>query len=574
MSSSNNEHASSHRLSLPTKGDAQSVLPTGRRSISHPLAALAAVAVIVPMLASPAAAAAAAPAPEAADGIFDFEDLDQLGGLVTGGDTGSMYALAGNGKASTKSETNVVAVVTTPDGIQVLELDSPSPEALSTALFDLDGVIAAEVDGASYPTGSGAPYGHLQTHLSEIRSVSHRSAGGTVVAVLDSGVEVHPDLPAMAAGFNTVDENTNTSPVTSHGTMVAGSMTAITNNGVGIDATVNGITVMPVRVCGPTTCAYGDVAEGIIWATDHGADVINLSLGGGHSSSTEAAINYANDRDVLVVASAGNNGAAGNPVIYPAALPGVLGVGAYVDDGPTNWASNGNWVEISAPGENVATLGTGSGYVLGKGTSFSAPQVAAAAALLRSIDPDASATEVRSALVSSARDINGAGWDRHTGAGSLDITAAVAVFDARRDGFGASKSGNTIGAASTIEQLIAADDYLATDATTLRLYRAFLGREPDVTGTKYWIGQTRQGTSLAVMVDSFLISPEYTGRYGTNVSNQAFLDVLYGNVFGRGADPQGFAYWLRQLESGVSRSDVVYNVAANPEFTTRYSYGG
>ncbi len=148
------------------------------------------------------------------------------------------------------------------------------------------------------------------------------------------------------------------------------------------------------------------------------------------------------------------------------------------------------------------------------------------------------------------------------------------MFDARRDGFGASKSGNTIGAASTIEQLIAADDYLATDATTLRLYRAFLGREPDVTGTKYWIGQTRQGTSLAVMVDSFLISPEYTGRYGTNVSNQAFLDVLYGNVFGRGADPHGFAYWLRQLESGVSRSDVVYNVAANPEFTTRYSYGG
>ncbi|MEZ5230255.1 MAG: S8 family serine peptidase [Acidimicrobiales bacterium] len=455
----------------------------------------------------------------------------------------------------------------------MIELESPLPEQLSSTLFALDGVVAAEVDGASYLTGTGAPYGHLQTHLGSIRSLSGRSANGAVVAVLDSGVEAHPDLPPMVPGYNTVDENANTSAVTDHGTMVAGSMTAVSNNGIGIDATVEGIRVMPIRVCKTDGCSFGDVAEGIIWATDHGADVINLSLGGNHSSVTEAAVNYANDHDVLVVASAGNNGAAGNPTIYPAALPGVLGVGAYQNDAPTTWASNGSWVEISAPGESVATLGTGGNYVLGKGTSFSAPQVAAAAALLRSIVPSATASDIRAALVGSTRDINGAGWDAHTGHGSLDIAAAVAWADAQHAQTGANKAPGSVGAASTIAALVQADDYRTSDAVTLRLYRAFLGREPDVAGAQYWIAQTRNGTTLADMVDGFTNSTEYRNRYGSNVNDQVFLEVLYRNVFEREPDPAGVAYWLGQIGNGVSRTEVVYNVAAATEFTTRYAYG-
>ncbi len=544
-----------------------------RRSIRHPLAALAAVATIVPMLGSPAVAAAAAPAPEAVGTIFDFDELGSLGGLISGGDRfGAMYANALSAEGATKARTNVVAMVTTPNGVQVLELDSPAPELLSSALFDLDGVIAAEVEGDSYLTGTGAPYGHLQTHLSQVRSMPNRSANGAVVAVLDSGVEAHPDLPPMTRGFNTVDENANTAAVTEHGTMVAGSMTAISNNGIGIDATVNGITVMPVRVCRADGCAYGDVAEGIIWATDNGADVINLSLGGNHSSVTEAAVNYANDRDVLVVASAGNNGATGNPTIYPAALPGVLGVGAHYDNAPTAWASNGSWVEMSAPGEKVATLGTGGNYVIGKGTSFSAPQVAAAAGLLRSIDPSATAAQIRSTLVATSRDINGAGWDAHTGAGSLDITAAVAQFDNRTQ-FGAAKSANSIAGATTIAALIRAHDYNPNvDTGTLRLYRAFFGREPDVAGVQYWISQTRQGVSTKNVIGEFAVSPEFQGRYGANIDNRRFLEVLYTNVFERGVDPTGFNYWLDQMNRGLSRPDVVTNVAAAEEFINRYPY--
>ncbi len=549
-----------------------------RRSIRHPLAALAAVATIVPMLTSPVAAAAAAPTPTAVDAIFEFDQLESLGALISGGDRlGVTYtnAVGANaiGANTIKASTNVVAMVNTVDGPQVLELDSPTPELLSEALFALDGVIAAEVDGASYLTGTGAPYGHLQTHLSSIRHQPGRSANGAVVAVLDSGVEAHPDLPPMTGGYNTVDENTNTTAVTEHGTMVAGSMTAMSNNGVGIDATVNGITVMPIRVCKTDGCSFGDVAEGIIWATNNGADVINLSLGGNHSSVTEAAINYANDHNVLVVASAGNNGAAGNPTIYPAALPGVIGVGAYGNDAPTNWASNGSWVEISAPGEAVATLSTGGNYVLGKGTSFSAPQVAGAAALLRSIVPTATASQIRAALVATSRDINGPGWDAHTGAGSLDIGAAVAWADAHQTQFGANMAAGSIGAAASIAALVQANDYRPSDAMTLRLYRAFLGREPDVPGAQYWIGETRKGADLATLVYNFTNSSEYRGLYGANVSNQRFLEVLYRNVFEREPDAAGVNYWLGQVNAGVSRTDVVYSVAAAAEFTNRYSYG-
>ncbi len=573
MTSSFNATRFTPRKSATKGGIGQETTATDRRSIRHPLAALAAVATIVPMLASPVAAAAAAPTDETVNAIFDFDELESLGGLISGGDRlGVTYANA-LGVNSSKVNTNVVAMVSTPDGPQVLELDSPSPEQLSQALFALDGVIAAEVEGSSYLTGNPAPYGHLQTHLSSVRALPSRSANGAIVAVLDSGVEAHPDLPAMTGGFNTVDENTNTAAVTAHGTMVAGSMTAITNNGIGINATVEGITVMPIRVCRADGCAFGDVAEGIIWAVDHGADVVNLSLGGGHSSVTEAAVNYANDHDVLVVASAGNNGAAGNPTIYPAALPGVLGVGAYDNDAPTSWASNGSWVEISAPGEAVATLSTGGNYVLGKGTSFASPQVAAAAALLRSVHPTATASEIRAALVATSRDINGAGWDAHTGEGSLDITAAVAWADAQKAQKGSNTSAGSISSASSIAALVQAPDYRTSDAVTLRLYRAFLGREPDLTGAQYWIGQTRTGTDLADMVDGFTHSAEYQGRYGANVSDQRFLEVLYSNVFEREPDPAGVGYWLGQIRSGVSRAEVVYNVAAASEFTNRYAYG-
>ncbi len=557
---------------------------SGRRA----LATIAAVLMIstfgpVDVTASSAAAVTAAEPPtsmgtESGTGIFDPTDLEPLGALIDGVDGSSpafTTAMADTGHETITGNDSVVAVVTTTDGVSVLELDSPDPEALSDALGRIDGVVAAEPDGAFVPMASGTdPYSPFQTHLAAIRAQPDRSANGIIVAVLDSGVNPHPDLPPMVAGYNTVDENTNVAAATDHGTMVAGSMTAITGNGIGIDATVEGITIMPVRVCSTTACGFADVAEGIIWATDHGARIINISLGGGYSSSTEAAVNYANRRDVLVVASAGNDGYRGNPVMYPAALPGVIGVGAYKDDAATAWASYGNWIDLSAPGERVMTLAANNqGYVLGTGTSFAAPQVAAAAGLLRSIVPSARVADIRAALVDSARDVHTPGWDPQTGAGSLDIANAIALLQTR---FGNNVSvpriATSVAAATTLAEIIAASDYRPSDSDILRLYQAFFARDPEIDGVRYWIAENRRGVSLDRIAAEFATSAEFVARYGVELSDAGFLEVVYRNVLGREHDPSGFEYWLGQMARGTKRHEVVRYVAAAPEFVNLHPY--
>ncbi len=566
-----------------------------RASARRALAMLTAVVTLSSVGAAPVAATPTTPLSDAgrptsidetASVVFDPADLEPLDALIDAAeqpapDLTPMAAhtanttTAADAEATETERRSVVAVVTTVDGVSVLELESPDPEALSQALLAIDGVVAAEPDGSFVPTGSGTdPYTQFQTHLAAINARPDRSANGTIVAILDSGVSPHPDLPPMAPGYNTVDENTNASAATDHGTMVAGSMTALTGNGIGIDATVEGITIMPVRVCSANACGFADVAEGIIWATDHGARVINVSLGGGFSTSTEAAVNYANQRDVLVVASAGNDGYRGNPVVYPAALSGVLGVGAYRDDAATAWASYGNWVELSAPGERVMTLAArNDGYVLGTGTSFAAPQVAAAAGLLRSIVPAARVADIRAALVGSARDVHTPGWDPQTGAGSLDIANAITVLQARFGGDAAvGRTATSVAGATSLAQIIAAPDYRASDADILRLYHAFFAREPEVDGVRYWIAENRRGVSLDRIAAEFSSSPEFVARYGAGLSDTGFLAVVYRNVLGRDHDQQGFDYWLGQMARGTRRHEVVRYVAAAPEFVNLHPY--
>jgi subtilisin family serine protease len=541
------------------------------------VAGLALVPVTVPV------AAGAEGAPQTGVGsatqIFDIADLAPISDLIN----------------DHQSSSPVAAVVVTGEGLDVVELDSDQPDVLADALEQIDGVIAAEPDGSWHTVGDGSgSYTSLQHNLAPIDAVPERSAGGTIVAVIDSGVFAHPDLPPMVPGWNTVDDNADTSPVTDHGTMVAGAITARSGNGIGIDATVNDIAIMPVRVCSAASCSFADVAEGIIWATDHGATVINLSLGGSYSAVTAAAITYAADHDVVVVAAGGNSGAGANPIVYPAALPEVLGVGAYgANDAVTSWASYGDWIDLAAPGEQIVTLGFSFPYVYGSGTSFAAPQVAAAAALLRSIDPGLDRAEIGAALIDSARDIHTSGWDPRTGNGSLDIGAAVALIDptpvwapdppanepgasgeARSvpaSGFSRASTA-TVADATTIDELIAAHDYTSADADTLRLYRAFLGREPDLLGAKYWIGASRAGASADVIASAFAVSTEFTQTYGRDLGNADFLEIVYRNILGRDYDRAGYDYWLRTMAGGLSRPATVRWIAAAPEFKQRFPY--
>jgi hypothetical protein len=273
----------------------------------------------------------------------------------------------------------------------------------------------------------------------------------TILAVIDSGCNaLHPDLKTkLVSGYNTVQNTAyDTSDVAGHGTWVAGLAAAATNNGVGVAGAAWDIAVMPVRVLDETLSgtAY-DVDKGIIWATDHGAKVLNLSLGGDSAEQAERdAAKYAQNHDVLVVASAGNEYLTRNLPVYPAALPGVVAVGATtVQNTRASYSNTGTYLSLMAPGGDPVSevdtdkthwligLGSGEGYLLGAGTSGSCPLVSALAALLRDFAPDLTAEEVRGILISTATDLGPAGKDIEFGYGLVNYQAALSAAPAAKD---------------------------------------------------------------------------------------------------------------------------------------------
>jgi subtilisin family serine protease len=176
---------------------------------------------------------------------------------------------------------------------------------------------------------------------------------------------------------------------------------------------------------------------------NHGARNVNLSFSGRRTSPTERrAIRYAIRRGALVVAAAGNEYAQGDPVEYPAALlqpvgsNGVGGAGLAVaasDEAGARaaFSSTGSWVSLAAPGENVLGALPGGRYGYGSGTSFAAPQVAGAAALVWAVDPAFTAAEVATILKETAS--GGGAWSPQLGYGVIDVAAAVARAEALAD---------------------------------------------------------------------------------------------------------------------------------------------
>jgi subtilisin family serine protease len=148
------------------------------------------------------------------------------------------------------------------------------------------------------------------------------------------------------------------------------------------------------------------VAKGIRWAVDHGADVINLSLGNYQSCDIlESAIDYALEKNVVVVSAAGNDNTSQRS--YPAAYPGVLGVAAVDSDGKrANFSNFGDYVDVAAPGVEIPSTFSNGEYAALSGTSMAAPHVAALAGLIRSINPNLKNTEVTKIITSSAQGLN------------------------------------------------------------------------------------------------------------------------------------------------------------------------
>jgi subtilisin family serine protease len=225
-----------------------------------------------------------------------------------------------------------------------------------------------------------------------------------VVAVADTGVDAtHPDLRgALVPGWDFINNDADPSDDHGHGTAVAGVIGARSNNRAGGAGICWRCLVMPVKVLDST--GSGDdtvIAAGIVWATDHGAQVINVSLGGpGSSGELANALTYANSKGVIVVAAAGNAGS--TTEFFPAADPHAVSVAATtVTDQRYSWSNFGSWVRLAAPGCNVATT-LGGGYGTFCGTSSAAPLVAGLVALELSAQPAATAREAEEALARAA----------------------------------------------------------------------------------------------------------------------------------------------------------------------------
>jgi thermitase len=258
-------------------------------------------------------------------------------------------------------------------------------------------------------------------------------AGGDpsmIVAVIDSGVRGnHPDLIGrLVPGYNFVDDNDNTTDVIGHGTSVAGIAAAAGNNGIGVAGAALDVRIMPIKVGTAEGARVSLIAQGIVYAVDNGARVINLSLGSPSDSALlQNALQYATSRNVMVVAAAGNTS---NAVSFPASYPEAISVGATTLDGTelAGFSSRISRVDLVAPGVDVLTTfwspTDGNTYAWRAGTSFAAPIVAGTVALALSVNPTLTVEDVREILTSTTQ----FGFEPGTpgtGAGLLDAGAAV-----------------------------------------------------------------------------------------------------------------------------------------------------
>jgi hypothetical protein len=231
-----------------------------------------------------------------------------------------------------------------------------------------------------------------------------RGSNRVTIAILDSGLEWHTEFhDRIAGGYDFVENDTRANDPRGHGTMSAGAAAARGNNGVGIAGACWLCRIMPVRVLDANGTGYAAwVIRGIIWAADNGAEVISMSFGGFEpSAAMAAAVQYARNRGVVVLASAGNNGE--NAAFYPGALPGVIGVAASdLANNPYRWSNRGRWFELAAPGCFHSTTAA-RGYTSFCGTSASTPLVAGIVGLMRSARPDLPGFMIERALLATAK---------------------------------------------------------------------------------------------------------------------------------------------------------------------------
>jgi subtilisin family serine protease len=368
--------------------------------------------------------------------------------------------------------------------LHVLVLQSRRPDALLARLRGRPEVVSAARAAVMRPADdtetdvdptTGIPYSWAYDAVQAGPALAAVGGGSSFpVAVVDTGVDVdEPDLAgrisalrydAIAGGTDDVTD------LVGHGTMVAGVIAMVAGNGIGGEGIAGATQVVPIRVTTSGVFFSDAVARAIVWATDHGLRVVNLSLGGHElvSPALTRALAYAAAHDVLLVAAAGNDGTRGDAVSYPAANIGGtrggwsqgLSVAATRPDGTAaSFSTYDDNVTVAAPGagasdcpggvfstlpsegqrtftddpENCDTVfgapvsPTTGRYAYAQGTSFSAPIVSAIASLVLQANPGLHAPQIADVIRRTAHQTVGTGWNEHTGTGVVDALAAVTL---------------------------------------------------------------------------------------------------------------------------------------------------
>jgi subtilisin family serine protease len=283
-------------------------------------------------------------------------------------------------------------------------------------------------------------------HADLVPTWVQQAAHTITIAVIDTGADVlAPSLAAKSpTTWNVVNGSGAVSDTVGHGTFVASLAGGTTSDPAGMLGFGGDARLMIVQANrGGTGFSDIDEANAIVYAVDHSANIINLSLGGSQTSQVERdAIDYATQHGVLLVAAAGNSAEQGNPTVYPAALIGRGGlvVGASTTGGTrASFSTTGSYVDVLAPGVDVlgalasgiptgffapaATPGANGTYGYGTGTSFAAPEVAGAAALVWAANPGLDAAGVAATLEATAG--SQSAWTNDLAFGSIDVAAAV-----------------------------------------------------------------------------------------------------------------------------------------------------